>query len=204
MTDHYLFVEQGEEDKRTIPVSKTPVVLGKPGPAEVAFKSDYVSRRHAEIDEVDGTLAIRDLGSRNGTYVNGKRIDEPWRSLKPGDTIWLAKRAVVLRYQTEPTTLRQYTLQVDSGARNVYVDGVPLDPPLSKKEFDVLALLASKRGEFFSNDAIAQSGWPEREDGAVSDEEIRQVVKRIRDRIQRKSSKENLIENRRGSGYRLV
>ncbi|WP_096701296.1 FHA domain-containing protein [Magnetospirillum sp. 15-1] len=40
-----------------------------------------ISRRHAEIDWADGTLSIRDLGSRNGTFVNRVKLEPP----KPGD-----------------------------------------------------------------------------------------------------------------------
>ncbi len=32
------------------------------------------SRRHCEIDQIGGTLVVRDIGSRNGTFVNGKQV----------------------------------------------------------------------------------------------------------------------------------
>ena len=47
---------------------------------------EELSREHAEVArQPDGSLFIRDLGSRNGTWVNGERIDE--HSLAPGDRI---------------------------------------------------------------------------------------------------------------------
>ena len=44
-----------------------------------------VSTLHAEIIEVGRSLVIRDLGSTNGTYVNGRRLKDPWRLPK---TTW--------------------------------------------------------------------------------------------------------------------
>src|SRR5262249_3376950 len=58
------------------------------------IKSSQVSRRHCELLEVGGKLVVRDLGSSNGTFVNGKRVlgQQP---LKPGDELTVG--AVTLR-----------------------------------------------------------------------------------------------------------
>lgn len=48
--------------------------------------ADTVSRRHAEIDRSGGQVALRDLGSTNGTFVNGQRLTEA-RLLEPGDEV---------------------------------------------------------------------------------------------------------------------
>ncbi|HJQ19992.1 MAG TPA: FHA domain-containing protein [Gemmatimonadaceae bacterium] len=47
-----------------------------------------VSRQHAEIAIADGGVVVRDIGSRNGTFVNGKRIDAPHGAVR-GDLIML-------------------------------------------------------------------------------------------------------------------
>ncbi|MCZ6603194.1 MAG: FHA domain-containing protein [Planctomycetota bacterium] len=60
----------------------------------VVFGDTFISRRHAEIGNRDGKLYVIDLGSRNGTYLNGrplpKREEAP---LKPGDTILFGSTA---------------------------------------------------------------------------------------------------------------
>ena len=53
-----------------------------------------VSRRHAEIQVSSGDILISDLGSTNGTFVNGERIDQP-RTLRDGDEVRIG--AVVWR-----------------------------------------------------------------------------------------------------------
>jgi len=54
------------------------------------------SRRHAHFGRVDGGFVVTDLGSTNGTYVNGQKINSPV-TLSPGDTVHLG--GVTLRYE---------------------------------------------------------------------------------------------------------
>lgn len=49
-------------------------ILGRSSSCEIVVKNRSVSRRHAEIVVVDSTVTVTDLGSRNGTYVNERRI----------------------------------------------------------------------------------------------------------------------------------
>ena len=51
------------------------------------FSDDTVSRRHAELRLVDGRWMLRDLGSSNGTWVNGCRVVEA--EVGPGDEVAL-------------------------------------------------------------------------------------------------------------------
>jgi predicted component of type VI protein secretion system len=55
-----------------------------------------VSRRHAEIVRTGGVVAVRDLGSTNGTFVNGVQVQGE-RELRPGDTVQFG--AVKFRFQ---------------------------------------------------------------------------------------------------------
>jgi ABC-type multidrug transport system ATPase subunit/pSer/pThr/pTyr-binding forkhead associated (FHA) protein len=53
---------------------------------QVVFDHPAVSRRHAAFDVADGSVTVRDLGSTNGTFVNGARIDRP-RVITAGDRV---------------------------------------------------------------------------------------------------------------------
>ena len=81
--------------------------------------------------------------------------------------------------------------------------GEKLDPPLSRKEFDILEVLYLNRGNAVSRDEIATSGWPERPDGDVTPEEIDQYIRRLRRRVEENSSDPKLIVTMRGYGYRI-
>lgn len=54
-----------------------PTVIGRGSGAKLKLPSSIVSRQHCEIYEYDGQIAVRDLGSSNGTIVNGHRISSP-------------------------------------------------------------------------------------------------------------------------------
>ena len=62
------------------------MVIGREG--EILLSDEQVSRRHAAIRVIDGRVEIEDLGSANGTEVNGERITRP-TTLSHGDTITL-------------------------------------------------------------------------------------------------------------------
>ena len=63
------------------------LVIGRSSGCELVVADDTVSRRHAALELRDGAWRLRDLGSRNGTWVNGRRaVDvEVW----PGDELQL-------------------------------------------------------------------------------------------------------------------
>jgi pSer/pThr/pTyr-binding forkhead associated (FHA) protein len=65
------------------------LVLGRED-AGLTIDDEEISRRHAVVRPGDGGIEIEDLGSTNGTYVNGARIDGPTR-LAGGDTVKLGK-----------------------------------------------------------------------------------------------------------------
>jgi two-component system, NtrC family, response regulator AtoC len=58
-----------------VPLSEgNPIVVGRSDPAQVRPKSRRLSRQHARFVLEDGIVTVEDMGSTNGTYINGKRI----------------------------------------------------------------------------------------------------------------------------------
>jgi pSer/pThr/pTyr-binding forkhead associated (FHA) protein len=64
-----------------------------------------VSRKHCQLNYDDGVLKIRDLDSRNGTYLNGKRIDEA--VIQAGDSIKIGPLTFVLQIDGQPQTIAE-------------------------------------------------------------------------------------------------
>lgn len=64
------------------------ITLGRSSAAEVRLDHEFISRRHAALREDSGRFVIEDLGSDNGTYVNGQRIDAAV-AVGPGDCVRL-------------------------------------------------------------------------------------------------------------------
>jgi pSer/pThr/pTyr-binding forkhead associated (FHA) protein len=75
--------EKGEARVVRVPV---PVTIGRSPEATLVLSDAQVSRMHARIDQVDGTLFLRDLQSRNGTFLNA-RLLEGAEAIDVGDEI---------------------------------------------------------------------------------------------------------------------
>jgi pSer/pThr/pTyr-binding forkhead associated (FHA) protein len=69
------------------------VSIGRGKDCELALFTDSASRRHAEVYTEGAEFYVRDLGSKNGTYVNGEPVTRP-RALRPGDRIGIGTSAV--------------------------------------------------------------------------------------------------------------
>src|SRR5438045_9486806 len=59
----------------SFPIAKLPCCIGRGSDADVRLPNVTVSTRHALIDALDDGLTVGDLESRNGTFVNGRRIN---------------------------------------------------------------------------------------------------------------------------------
>ncbi len=64
----------GPDVGRTFLLEKLPVVIGRGAEAEVRVQAEDVSRQHARISRIGRNLVIEELGSRNGTAINGKLV----------------------------------------------------------------------------------------------------------------------------------
>jgi hypothetical protein len=69
-------------------LADTSAVLGRSSKAGFTLRAESVSRQHAEVKVMGAEISIRDLGSTNGTQVNGKRIGD-WQRLADGDQVVL-------------------------------------------------------------------------------------------------------------------
>jgi hypothetical protein len=78
-----LLVEAGKPQVRALAVPRSGLVLGRGQPDGALEADERVSRRHLSIDHARGSWGVRDLGSRNGTFVDGVRIDGYVDSDKP-------------------------------------------------------------------------------------------------------------------------
>ena len=70
----FLKIIGGKNDGREIKISVPEFVIGRGDTAHLKPSSDLVSRRHCSIKVVDGKVIVSDMGSRNGTFVNGEQL----------------------------------------------------------------------------------------------------------------------------------
>jgi pSer/pThr/pTyr-binding forkhead associated (FHA) protein len=92
---------EGREIARHAIAENTTLVLGRAAPAEVLDRSDTtLSRRHLSVSNERGRLLLRDLGSRNGTFV---KVEGGW-SLQDGDVLWLGNQVLRVSTKTDEST----------------------------------------------------------------------------------------------------
>ncbi len=87
-------IEKGKPGK-TFALGKERVIIGRLGESDVVVNDPGVSRQHAEVRRDDDGFAISDLGSTNGTNVNGKTIGE--HRLSDGDRITVGNSVLEFR-----------------------------------------------------------------------------------------------------------
>ena len=70
-------------------VAGLPVSMGREAGNDIQVASQFVSSSHAKIEEIKGRVFVRDLGSRNGVFVNSVRVER--RALRHGDLLTIGE-----------------------------------------------------------------------------------------------------------------
>jgi hypothetical protein len=213
----------GKQDiGRRFPLGENVAIIGRAAlesHPDIEIHDDHVSRRHAEISYHQNCFRLCDLGSKNGTEVDGQRIDPgQFYPLRDDSTIGLGIATggpkVVLRFKESPTTVTVYAreidevsplswLRIDEERREAWVDGKLIS--LSRKEYELALFLYRRAGTVCSRDEIIAEVWPEAKDpGAVSDATIDQLIHRLREKVELEASQPKRLISRKGFGYMLV
>ncbi len=93
------------EPTRPVSVKAPRFVVGRAEDCQLRLASPLVSRHHCELTVEKDSAWIRDLSSRNGTFVNGQRVARQ-QSLQDGDLIWVAASAFEVELRPHPRPLR--------------------------------------------------------------------------------------------------
>lgn len=94
---YQLVVLKGRSASSTLRIPpETVTVIGRQQGCQIRIVSSLVSRKHCELLERGGRLTLKDLGSSNGTYVNGLKVEEP-TVLEPGSSLMIG--SIVFRVE---------------------------------------------------------------------------------------------------------
>lgn len=145
------------------------LTVGRVESNDVALATDEeVSRLHATIERVGGGWTVRDLTSRNGTFVNGERVAGD-RPLQAGDEIRVGQTRLVFRARGE----------IDAARRTI---GAAPSPDLTSRERDVLMALfrPALSAEVFSEPASTREVAKML---SISDAAVKQHLTRLYDKF---------------------
>ena len=130
-------------------LGKAEMVLGRGQNADVEILDDGISRRHARVRFVEDKVLLEDLGSRNGTFVNGQRLESP-AELRDGDKIQLSS-STILKFTyadrlDESFQRRMYESSLRDGLtktfnRKYFLDRIEREFRFAKRHQQPLALI---------------------------------------------------------------
>ena len=185
-----------------------PLLVGRETTCEIMIPDRMVSRFHARISPSHEGMQLEDLGSKNGTHVNGNPVDGHV-FLQDGDTVQIALAQQFL-YLTSDATVpltegeaHPGRLRLEMRSRQVWVDDRLIDPPLSALQFHVLRILFENLGQVVDRQKLVTDAWGEEEAVGVADQALDALLRRLRDRIATIDPAHAYIVTVRGHGIRL-
>jgi hypothetical protein len=189
------------------------LVLGRDPACDILVSDRQVSRYHARISPTNQGVLLEDLGSKNGTFCNGVRLEEPV-ILSDGDVVqvslvqdfvFLSSDATVpLDFDILPEKETGHArLSLDTQSRRVWLNNQELIPPLSLPQFRLLQILYEQRGKVVERQNLINLIWGEEEAVGVSEQAFDALVRRLRDRLAMIDPSHVFITTVRGHGLRL-
>jgi DNA-binding winged helix-turn-helix (wHTH) protein len=190
------------------------LLIGRGSSCDIVISNQQVSREHAQILVTPQGYQLQDLGSKNGTFLNGKPLTEN-SLLKDGDMIQiaLAQEFIYLGQDAtiplapsewESSVISYFLrLRLEKKSRRVWVLDQEIDPPLSSLQFDFLTLLVESGGRVLSRTEVINSIWGSAQSIGVTDQALDALVRRLRERISAYDQSHDYVITVRGQGYRL-
>ncbi len=195
-------------------IVKGDILVGRDDACHVVIQNRQVSRYHARLASIPEGVQLEDLGSKNGTHVNGQEVLEPLL-LQDGDIIQIAfaqQFVFLISDSTLPLELPPEEpsenlpiprlLRLDKRARRVWIGNDELLPPLSVSQYQLLEILSDNPGQVVSRSELVQAVWGKDDVVGISEQALDALVRRLRDRLAAISSHQFLITVR-GHGLRL-
>ncbi len=191
------------------PIRKEVLLIGRGDDCDIMVAERQVSRHHARVRKLADGFVVEDLGSKNGTHVNGQPVRGTAR-LEDGDVIQVALAAKLIFVGSEatmPLTMQDGEgfgrLRMDAQAHRIWVGEREIDPPLSPPQYRLLELLYHERDRVVSRDEIVAQVWPGTDVSGVSEQAIDALVRRLRERLAGLDPDHNYIVTVRGHGFRF-
>ena len=188
------------------------LLIGRDAGADIVVPDRQISRQHARVSNTRQGCMIVDLGSKNGTHVNGSGVKGSVY-LNDGDVIQIAlaqKFVFVSADSTVPLAKMpgadprtKNRLHLEKKSRRVWVGDRELGPALSVAQFTVLEMLYREAGKVVSRRQLTEEIWGGENAVEVSDQALDALIRRLRGRLEELDQTHDYILTIRGHGLRL-
>ncbi len=131
-----LVVSSGKNAGQVVPVTGGRFFIGRAEDCQLRPNTDIVSRHHCAITVEDGFVTVRDFGSRNGTFVNGKRIRGE-EELNNGDSLSIGPLKFVVELVVEMSGQKKPKVENVQEAAARTVESSSKAPLENGDEFDL-------------------------------------------------------------------
>jgi hypothetical protein len=170
------------------------LVIGRDSSCDISIPDRQISRFHAKISPSHQGPLVSDLGSKNGTFVNGLKVENP-HLLQDGDILQIALFQHFVYLSSEATIPldsanlpaverpRGQGVNFDARARRVWIGQVEVQPSLSAAQFRLLQLLFEREGEVIAREELIAAVWGQADLAGVSDQAFDALVRRLRKRL---------------------
>jgi hypothetical protein len=190
------------------------LIVGRDIDCDIIIPNRQVSRKHARLTVTKLGTTLRDLGSKNGTHLNGTILSDS-EMLKDGDIIQIAFAQQFIFLSSDATMpLEMGTLEVSAPAsegllklekssRQVWIGDEEVIPPLSASQFQLLEILYERQDRVVPRKELISEIWGAENALEVSEQALDALVRRLRDRLAAIDTTHPFIITIRGHGLRL-
>lgn len=205
-TSSCFYVRKGGHVSGQVNLTKFPFVIGRARECDYVVDTTAISREHLVIEfHEQRQFVMRDLGSRNGTFLNGERVapnrDYPLRAndvISVADEVELVFDDPATTAQLDVERLTTEGLRIEPNTEDVYIGTQLIAPPLSPSQISLVKLLLENEGVVVTRDDIRLHVWGE--GMMVSDQAMDALVSRLRKRLNEVDPTHEYIITRRGFG----
>jgi hypothetical protein len=194
---------------------KGDIIVGRDDTCNVVIQNRQVSRYHARFVNLPQGVQLEDLGSKNGTHINGQEVVDPVM-LQDGDIIQIAYAQQFLYLSSDSTIPLELPpgesfetapiprlLKLDKRSRRVWIGNGELLPPLSLSQYQLLEILFDNPGRVVTRAELVQAVWGKEDAVGISEQALDALVRRLRDRLAAINPTHQFLITVRGHGLRL-
>jgi DNA-binding winged helix-turn-helix (wHTH) protein len=175
--------------------------IGRSPTCDIVIKSKTVSRLHAKIERDGPHYILYDTHSANGTFVNGRRLQEQ-HVLEDDDQIGLSKSAPLLFFMdADPTEFISGQLRYDARIMTFFLNEKLLE--LTPAQFRLLHYLFQHAGDVCTRESCAEALWGREYEPGLDADALDRAISNLRQKLREVSPEAELIKTARGLGYIL-